>query len=70
VWTGFDRVPRAEVRIMPNQVLQWPITTHEFALVAGPVNAKQRDSFEAEWEQGLRQEYVRGGGITPLPLAM
>lgn len=55
---------------MPNQVLQWPITTHEFALVAGPVNAKQRDSFEAEWEQGLRQEYVRGGGITPLPLAM
>jgi hypothetical protein len=22
VWTGFDRVPRAEVRVMPDQVLQ------------------------------------------------
>ncbi|MFL6122123.1 hypothetical protein [Actinophytocola sp.] len=70
VWTGSDRVPRAEVRIMPDQVLQWPITTHEFALVAGPVNTKQRAAFEAEWADAGRQEYARGGGITPLPLAV
>jgi hypothetical protein len=69
VWTGVDRVPRAEVRVMPDHVLQWPITTYEFALVASPVNTKQRASFEAEWTEAGRQECARGGGITPLPLA-
>jgi hypothetical protein len=70
VWTGFDRVPRAEVRVMPDHVRQWPITTHEFSIVAGPVAAKQRDSFDDEWDDARRQERARGGGISPLPLVM
>jgi hypothetical protein len=43
VWTGFDQVLRVDVRAMPTQPRQWPITTHEYALVPGTIQAKEHN---------------------------
>lgn len=69
VVTGRDGVPRLTVRAVPNTVYRWPITTHEFSLVPGLAAAKQRGSFDKEWNRARRQEAGRAEEI-PLPLAV
>lgn len=70
VWTGSDQVPRVDVRLVPTRPREWPITTHEYALVPGAIQAKEHNGFDQEWDAAREREAVRGGGVTPLPLAM
>jgi hypothetical protein len=70
VWTGPDQVPRVDVRVLPDRPREWPLTTHEYALVPGTIRAKQHRGFDREWRAARAHEVVRGGGVTPLPLAL
>jgi hypothetical protein len=70
VWTGPDHVPRVDVRVLPDRPREWPLTTHEYALVPGTIRAKQHRGFDREWRAARAREAVRGGGVTPLPLAL
>ncbi|TDV43707.1 hypothetical protein [Actinophytocola oryzae] len=70
VWTEADQVPRVDVRVLPNRPREWPITTHEYALMPGVIDAKEHAGFDREWRAARSREVVRGGGATPLPLAM
>jgi hypothetical protein len=59
-----------DVRVLPTQPREWPITTHEYALVPGTIQAKEHNGFDQEWDAAREREAVRGGGVAPLPLAM
>jgi hypothetical protein len=70
VWTGIDQVPRVDVRVVPARPREWPLTTHEYALLPGVLHAKAHAGFEREWRAARDREKARGGDVTPLPLAM
>lgn len=70
VWTTADQVPRVDVRVLPDRPREWPLTTHEYALLPGTIRAKEHAGFDREWRAARGRETVRGGGVTPLPLAM
>ena len=70
VWTGPDLVSRVDVRIVPDRPREWPLSTHEYTLMPGTVTAKEHAGFDREWGAARDRETVRGGGVTPLPLAM
>ncbi|MEU4770309.1 hypothetical protein AB0H12_44580 [Actinosynnema sp. NPDC023794] len=69
VWTRSGGAPRLEIRVLPKKVREWPVTTHEFAVVPGLVAAKQRRGFDKEYDDARRRE-ARRGGENLLPLAM
>jgi hypothetical protein len=68
VWTGPDGVSRVDVRALPDRPREWPLTTHEYALMPGTIWVKQHAGFDREWDAARGREAVRGGGVTPLPL--
>lgn len=70
VWTEGNQIPRVDVRVLPSRPREWPLTTHEFALLPGAIRAKEHAGFDREWLAARARESVRGGGVTPLPLAM
>ncbi len=70
LWTGADGVSRVDVRVLPDRPREWPLTTHEHALTPGTIRAKAHAGFDREWDAARAREIVRGGGVTPLPLAM
>jgi hypothetical protein len=70
VWTEGDQIPRVDLRVLPVRPREWPLTTHEYALLPGAIRAKEHAGFDREWLTALAREAVRGGGATPLPLAM
>ena len=55
-----------EVRPMPKKVTEWPITTHAYAIVPGPVAAKERAGFDKEWLDAQAKEASRTGGEVPV----
>jgi hypothetical protein len=70
VWSEGDQIPRVDVRVLPNRPREWPLTTHEYALLPGEIHAKEHHGFDREWRAARSREAVRGGGLTPLPLAV
>jgi hypothetical protein len=70
VWTGADHVPRVDVRVLPHRPREWPLTTHEYALLPGTIRVKEHAGLDREWRAARGREAVRAGGVTPLPLAM
>ena len=70
VWAGPDGVSRVDVRVLPDRPREWPLTTHEYALMPGTICVKQHAGFDHEWDAARAREAVLGGGVTPLPLAM
>ncbi len=70
VWTEGDQIPRVDVRVLPDRPREWPLTTYEYALLPGAIRAKEHAGFDREWRTALAREAIRGGGATPLPLAM
>jgi hypothetical protein len=43
LWAWSGNLSRVEVRILPEEAREWPITTHEYVLVPGPVAAQISD---------------------------
>ena len=70
VWTEADQISRVDVRVLPGRPREWPLTTHEYALMPGTIRAKEHAGFDREWRMARSREAIRGGGVTPLPLAI
>ncbi|CRK56952.1 hypothetical protein [Alloactinosynnema sp. L-07] len=62
-------VPRLEIRPMPKKVAEWPVTTHAYAVVPGPVTPKERKGFEQEWVAAQAREAARNGDVPALTMS-